>query len=184
MQTDEDGHPVLYIRSKFNVKSETLSRPIRQFLLYNMDLIDQRMAEERSWGMVFDGQGFTWQNIDFDFLHLIIKTLRNYMPWSVKYIIIYEIPRLLESVWRGVQKFIPEDGKKLVKVRNKQTISEFIEPSNIPKVIGGGSNEDFIKIPQGCKTCKEIGYVGNDMERIEKQFEKMIIADRNLLLKL
>jgi len=105
------------------------------------------------------------------------------MPWSVKYIIVYEIPRLLESVWKGVQRFIPEDGKKLVKVRNKQTISEFIDPSNIPIAIGGVSTENFVKIPQGCKTCKEIGYVGDDMAKIEKQFEKMIIADRNLLLR-
>lgn len=184
-QTDRDGDPVLYVRSKFNIKSEVLATPIRQFLLYNMDLMDQRFSSERCWGLVFDAQGFGWSNIDFDFLHLIIKVFRHYMPWTVKYIIVYEIPWVLESVWRGVQHFIPEDGKRILRVYNKKTITEVIEPENLPALLGGLNKEEYIRIPEGCKPADEVGKIelglsSEDVNKIRKHLEKIISGDKEI----
>uniref|UniRef100_T1JSN6 CRAL-TRIO domain-containing protein n=2 Tax=Tetranychus urticae TaxID=32264 RepID=T1JSN6_TETUR len=175
---DNDGDPVLYVRSKFNVNIEILSKPLRQFLIFFMDQMDQRFSRERSWGLVFDAQGFGWHNIDFDFLHLIIKILKYYMPWSVKYVIIYEIPWFLESIWKGVQHFIPEDGKRLIRVYNKKTIGETIDPMNMPQVIGGLSKENHIFIPEGVEPATVIGKIElglNDEEvnRIKKHLAKL-----------
>lgn len=105
------------------------------------------------------------------------------MPCSVKYIIVYEIPRLLESIWRGIQPLIPEDGRKLVKVCNRKTICDIIDPENMPAVIGGLSKDDFIQIPENCKPAKEVGFVGDDAVKVQKQFEKIMLSDQKLMMR-
>lgn len=158
---------------------------MKQFLLYNLNLMDQRFDCERKWGVVFDAQGFGWSNIDFDFLHLLIKNFRHYMPWAVKYIIVYEIPWFLESIWKGVQVFIPEDGKRTLRVYNRKTISEQIALENIPKILGGLSDEEVVKVPQGCKPAEivgqiELGLSKEDVIKIKKHFDKLIGADEKM----
>lgn len=143
-----------------------------------MDKMDQRFSRERSWGLVFDAQGFGWNNIDFDFLNLIIKILKYYMPWSVKYVVIYEIPWFLESIWKAAQHFIPEDGKRLIRVYNKKTIGETINPINMPKVIGGLSPDNHIIIPEGVEPATVIGKIelglnDEDVYRIKKHLAKL-----------
>lgn len=147
-----------------------------------MDLIDRKQSRERSWGLVFDAQGFGWSNIDIDFLLLIIKVLRLYMPWSVKYIIVYEIPRLMESIWKGIQPLIPEDGKKFVKVCNRKSICDFIDPENMPAVVGGLCKEQFVQIPDGCKSAQDAGYEGDDLVKVQKQFQRIMLSDKKLMI--
>lgn len=147
--------------------------------------MDQRYDRERSWGVVFDGQGFSWSNIDFDFLHLLIKNFRQYMPWAVKYIIVYEIPWYLESIWKGVQVFIPEDGKRILRVYNKKTITEQIPLENMPRILGGLSDEEVGKIPPGCRPAEivgkvELGLEKEDVIKIKKHLEKIMGSDERV----
>lgn len=175
--TDREGTLLLYMRFKVYRRIDVLDQAIKQFVVYNMDRLDSTARKERGWAVVFDTQGAGVAQIDFDMLVFLFKTVKQYYPWGMKYVCIYELPWILHGAWKITQRLLPQDATRLFKFCNKGNIEELIDPQNLPDFMGGECAEDYRSVPAGCRPAEEVaseemGLTADQVKSVKKHFEK------------
>lgn len=179
---DRDGVHLLYMRFKVYRKLDILDKAIKQFIIYNMDKLDSMSMRERSWAVVFDTRGAGLSQIDFDMLIFLFRTIKQYYPWGMKYVCVYELPWLLQGGWKLTLKVLPEDATRLFRFCNKSNITELIAPENLPDFMGGSGAKDYREIPEGCRPSEEIGALEmgltpDEVKTVKKHFEKFLTPE-------
>lgn len=139
-----------------------------------MDSIARR---ERGWAIVFDTRGAGLAQVDFDMLIFLFKTIKQYYPWGLKYIAVYELPWILQSGWKIAQKILPEDATRLIQFHNKESIQQIIPVDHLPDFMGGTCQVDYKAVPQGCRSSEEIGaeefgFTPEQVKATMRHFEK------------
>ncbi|RWS05941.1 Motile sperm domain-containing protein 2-like protein [Dinothrombium tinctorium] len=169
-ENDNDGYPVLYCRFKVHKKLQILQDAVKKFLVFNMEIMDTKLYKERSWGVVFDASGSSLSNVDFDLLLYLIKAVKYYYPWCLRYIIVYELPWFLEPAWKVAMLMVPEEGRRLFLLRNKNNITEVIKRENLPDFMGGSCARNYREVPEGARSAEEVAAIemGLNQEEVEK----------------
>ena len=179
--TDKDGTLLLYMRFKVYRRIEVLDRAIKQFVVFNMDRLDSTARKERGWAVVFDTQGAGVAQIDFEMLVFLFKTVKQYYPWGMKYVCIYELPWILQGAWKITQRLLPHDATRLFMYHNKNTISDLIERNSLPDFMGGDCKLDYRKVPEGCRSAEEVaaeemGLSADEVKSVKKHFEAHLLT--------
>ncbi|KAI1301637.1 Motile sperm domain-containing protein 2 [Halotydeus destructor] len=174
---DKDGTLILYMRFKVYKKLDILVDPIKKFIVYNINKLDNRSRKERSWAVVFDTRGAGLSQVDFDMLIFLVKTVKQYYPWGLKYVAIYELPWLLQGAWRIAQTLLPQEATKLFKFCDRNSIKELISGDNLPDFMDGSCQDDYRKPPEGCRPAEEVagdelGLGPQEVKVVIKHFEK------------
>jgi hypothetical protein len=175
--TDKDGTLLLYMRFKVYKRLDILDKAIKQFVVFNMNQLDYEAKRERGWAVVFDTQGAGLAQVDFDMLIFLFKTVKQYYPWGMKYVCIYELPWILHGGWKITQKLLPQDATRLFKFFNRNNITELIDPENLPDFMGGSCEQDYCQVPEGCRPAEEVGeeemgLTIDQVASVKKHFEK------------
>lgn len=144
--------------------------------------MDSQARKERGWGVVFDTRGAGLAQIDFDMLIFLFRTVKQYYPWGLKYIAVYELPWILTGGWKIAQKLLPEDATRLIRFYNKKTINEIIPQENLPDFMDGTCDIDYRAVPDGCESAveigaKEYGFTPQQVNSIKKHFEKFFVQE-------
>jgi hypothetical protein len=179
--TDKNGTLLLYMRFKVYRRIEVLDQAIKQFVVYNMDKLDSSAGKERGWAVVFDTQGAGVAQIDFDMLLFLFRTVKQYYPWGMKYVCIYELPWILHGAWKITQRLLPQDAVQLFRFCNKNNITDLIDPENLPDFMGGECTKDYRAAPAGCRSAEEVasdemGLTADQVKSVKKHFEKHFAA--------
>lgn len=175
--TDREGTLLLYMRFKVYKRMDILDQAIKQFVVYNMDRLDSSARKERGWAVVFDTQGAGVSQIDFDMLVFLFKTVKQYYPWGMRYVCVYELPWILTGAWKITQRLLPQDATRLFRFCNRHNISELIDPQNLPDFMGGQCDKDYRLVPEGCRPAEqvaadEMGLTAEQVKSVKKHFEK------------
>ncbi|RWS22579.1 Motile sperm domain-containing protein 2-like protein [Leptotrombidium deliense] len=181
-ECDNEGTPLLYLRFKVHKKMEILQDPVKKFLIYNMEILDRKIEKERGWGIVFDAQGSSVSNIDFNLLIFLIKTVKNYYTWALKYILVYELPWYLSGAWKLALALVPEEARNLFRLCYKNDIKDVINAENLPDFMGGTCKRNYREIPEGAKPAEEIGKLelgltSDEVHKIKIHFEKYLCEE-------
>ena len=174
---DKQGTRILYMRFKVYKKLDILVEPIQRFVVYNMNKLDELGGRERSWAVLFDTRGAGIAQVDFDMLIFLVKTVKQYYPWGLKYVAIYELPWLLQGAWKITQNVLPEDATRLFKFYDRNSIKELIDVKDLPDFMDGECTDDYRAVPDGCQPAevigqKELGLSSQDVKKVIKHFEK------------
>ena len=175
--TDREGTLLLYMRFKVYKRLDILEEAIKQFVVYHMDQLDNQAKKERGWAVVFDTQGAGVAQVDFDMLIFLFKTIKQYYPWGMKYVCIYELPWILYGGWKITQGLLPQDATRLFKFFNQNNINELIDPEELPDFMGGSCPRDYCSVPEGCRPAEEVGHeemglTADQVASVKKHFEK------------
>jgi hypothetical protein len=175
--TDRDGTLLLYMRFKVYKKLDILVDPIKKFLTYHIDKLDQKGGKERSWAVIFDTRGAGIAQVDFDMLIFLIRTVKQYYPWGLKYVAVYELPWLLHGAWKVTQGLLPSEATRLFRFYNKNNISDLVDPESLPDFMGGTCSKDYRAVPEGCAPAeevaeKELGMSADEVKVVKSHFEK------------
>lgn len=175
--TDREGTLILYMRFKVYKKLDILVEPIKQFVVYNMNKLDAQAKRERSWAVVFDTRGAGIAQVDFDMLIFLVRTVKQYYPWGLKYVAIYELPWLLQGAWKITQNLLPRDATRLFRFYNQTTIKELIAEENLPDFMDGSCPQDYRAVPEGARPAEEVaseelGMTSEQVQTVKKHFEK------------
>jgi len=98
---------------------------MQRMFLYFLERVDR----EDSDGMVtivFDCAGCGLRNMDMDFIRYMIDVLKDYYPYVLNYILVYEMPWVLNAAWKIIQAWLPAAAVKKIKFVKKNSIGEFI----------------------------------------------------------
>lgn len=171
---DIEGHHMLYMRIKMIRKMNELEEHMKSFLVHNIEKADSKSSQLLSWAIVFDCSDIGIANVQIDILKYLIHVLRDYFPCGVKYILVVELPWILNTAQKMVFAMLPDQGKQLVQFKDKKSITKVIHSDNLPEYLGGRCKLNFRTIPQGSRTFDEMfskRYGERELERIHQYFE-------------
>ncbi|OTF77672.1 motile sperm domain containing 2-like protein [Euroglyphus maynei] len=115
----------------------------------------------------------------------IINTLSNYYSGAISYVYIYELPWILNQIWRLVRSWLDEDAKSIVRFVTIENIFEYIEASNLPDYMGGYCRKDYRFVPKGVPSLEEMTINNGgtkkfgiksdkDLKKLTEHFQKLI----------
>jgi hypothetical protein len=154
---DADGAPLLYFRAKLHRKVPVLTESVKKFLLYQMIRIDLRYNTERRWAIVFDMQDTGFSNVDIDLLLFLVKAVRCYYPWAIRYIAVVDVPWILRGVWKAIEKLMPDNGRRLIHLMDRKRLRQIVSNENLPDFMGGTCKRSYCSVPEGALPAEEIG---------------------------
>lgn len=129
--TDVDKNLMVYIRVKLFKKGEYPIEDVKKYLAFLLDRVD-RETKGDGWALCFDCTDAGISNVDMELLKFVVQALTNYFVENCRYVLIYEMPWILSSIWKIVKSWLPQEQRDAVKFCNKKELSNFIENSQVP----------------------------------------------------
>jgi hypothetical protein len=181
---DRDGNGMVYMRIKMHRKIPELDLALKRYLIYILNKVDLEV-NGKGMAIVFDCQEAGISNVDMDMLWFLISTMNKYYPKGLSYILVYELPWILNFAWKIAKNWIPEEHRRLIKFATKEDVTNFIEAENLPDFMGGTCQRSYRIVPKECPTAEEIsrekGLKDKDIEKMMKFFEPHLAeADKSI----
>lgn len=82
-------------------------------------------------------------NMDMELIKYLINLFKSYYPNFLNYIIIFEMPWILNTAFKLIKSWLPAKAIPKIKLVNKTTLKEFVDPNDALKSWGGNSDYVF-----------------------------------------
>ncbi|CAH1778157.1 unnamed protein product [Owenia fusiformis] len=143
---DKDGHPIMFFRIKFVKKDPQMLPTAKKFLAYWMDK-HHRQTPDVQVVVLMDMTDAGLSNMDLDLIKFLITCFTSYYPYFLAYLLMYEMPWILNAVWRVIQGWLSERQREKIKFVKKADIQEHINKDNLPKHMGGTDTYEYKYTP-------------------------------------
>jgi hypothetical protein len=148
MGHDRAGRPVCCIHPKEHIKGQfphEYSEKLTVFCVETYRKLLQPPIESVT--VIFDMAGCDSKNMDFHQVKFLIHLLDNYYPDSLGLILILNFPWILDKSWTLIKSWLNASVQKKVRfIHSEAELTEFIDPSGLPKRLQGGQ-PDFKYLP-------------------------------------
>lgn len=124
-----------------------------KFFAFMVDQCDKR-SKSKGFTMLYDVTGAGFSNVEMSTIKFMIG-LRDRFPLSSRSILIVGLPWILMPVFKVVMSLIPPAHAAAFKLINLEELTQFIDSSQIPTIMGGTSKVKFQVIPAKSKYCSE-----------------------------
>ena len=91
--------------------------------------------------MVFDCAGCGLKNMDMEFIQYMIGVFKESTPYNLNYILILEMPWVLNAAFKVIKTWLPASAIKKIKFLTKSSIGEYVDDANRFTAWGGESAE-------------------------------------------
>jgi len=81
-------------------------------------------------------------NLDMEFIKYLIGLFKTYYPNFLNYIIIFEMPWVLNAAFKIIKSWLPAKAIPKIKNVNKSTLKDYVDPNDI--LVCWGGNNDYI----------------------------------------
>lgn len=161
---DRQGNGVVFMRPRFYRKIKKLDRKIKQFVCYQMEIMDKK-TKGRGMAIIVDLKSIGLMNLDIEYILWGITNLIDCCPTGLNYIMLYDFSWLVTSIWNQMKKLLPADLEKKFKFCNGDDIFHYIDHDNVPKYLGGNSIIDPHHVPDECLTLIDYGRQNDWLEK-------------------
>lgn len=151
---DRVGNQTLFLRVKMHRRVPELSQIMKEFILCQLELCD-RANNGRGTAVIFDLTQCGLQNVDPGFLFWLVYSFRNYCPKGLSYIIIYNLPWILNATAKLALSWLSSTNRKRLRFVSGEGIKDFIAPENLPDYLGGSCKIDYREVPEGSRLAEE-----------------------------
>jgi len=177
-EKDKFGNATLYMRIKMVKRIPELTPYLRKFLAWQLWKVDEE-NNGNGWVIIFDTTDAGISNCDIDFLFFMISTLKNYFPIGVEYILVHNLPWVLQQAWKLARNWIPPERRKLVRFSSDSDITDYIDAENLPDYMGGNCKKSYNTAPENSPSCYDFGVNEAKLplkrvQEIVKQFEQFL----------
>ncbi|XP_035913828.1 motile sperm domain-containing protein 2-like [Anopheles stephensi] len=159
---DVDGKTVFIFKSKLYVRGTRNLDDLKKCFLYWIERII-REANDDLVTIVFDLTDAGLSNVDMDYTKYIINTFKNYYPCSLNYILIYDLPWILNATFQIIKKLLPAKAVDRLRNISNKNIREYIDDDNMPRSWGGKDDYVFEFIPERRRSM-ELPLMQNGMQ--------------------
>ncbi|KOX77648.1 Motile sperm domain-containing protein 2 [Melipona quadrifasciata] len=140
---DRDGKTMFIIRCKLHTKGSKDFSQLQKLVVYWFERLE-RQTNGNQISLFFDMSDTGILNMDMEFIKYLINLCKNYYPNFLNYIIIFEMPWILNTGFKIIKSWLPPKAIPKIKFVQKNNIHEFVEPNDI-LTCWGGSNEYVFK---------------------------------------
>ncbi|XP_024936528.1 motile sperm domain-containing protein 2 isoform X2 [Cephus cinctus] len=144
---DKDGKFLFIVKSKLHVKGAKDFKELQRCIVYWFERLE-REGNGNQISLVFDMADTGLNNMDMEFTKYLIGLFKTYYPNFLNYIIIYEMPWILNAAFKVIKSWLPAKAIPKIKFVNKSNMKEFIEPNDALKCWGGNDDYTFTFLPE------------------------------------
>ncbi|XP_019645829.1 PREDICTED: motile sperm domain-containing protein 2-like [Branchiostoma belcheri] len=133
---DKEGHAILVFVAKLHKKDSSKYQELCRFLVFWLERLSTRNPGKQMtilFDMIESGLG----NMDMDFIRFLINCFKNYFPNKLAYLLVYEMPWILNTAWKIIKTWLPPDSVKKIKFVNRNEIQQYIAPDQLATRMGG-----------------------------------------------
>jgi hypothetical protein len=174
---DRVGNETLYMRVRMHKRVPELSQIMREFILCCLEECD-RANNGRGTAVIFDLTNCGLQNADPGFLFWLVYSFRNYCPKGLSYIIIYNLPWILNATAKMALSWLSSTNRRRLRFVSGEGIKDFIAPENLPDYMGGTCKIDYRAVPEGSRlaeeTAEEYKLTREQSRKIREVYEKFL----------
>lgn len=98
--------------------------------------------------LFFDMSDCGVSNMDMDFTRYLIGLFKQCYPNYLNYILIFEMPWILNAAFKIIKSWLPEKAVEKIKFVNKKTLGEYVAPENALKCWGGTDEYVYTFVPE------------------------------------
>jgi len=176
---DKQGNRLIILRVKFGARyNSQLDDLAKKFLAYQLNAVDLE-TRGQGFAVVFDCSGAGISNVNMEILRFMVSSLTVYFPNNAAYVLVYELPWILNSIWGAIKSCLHKEHREKVLFGSKKDIYNRIDASQWPQVLGGEWTSAYIRTaPKLAPTMVELatkwGYSTNELKRVQDFFAKIL----------
>lgn len=166
---DRRGRPLVIVRPRFHHKADQTPEEIEKFTLLMIEYSRLTLHEPvDSCTVIFDLQGFTMANMDYDPVKFMIKAFEAHYPESLGVLLIHRAPWIFNGIWKIVKNWLdPVVASKINFTKNISDLEKFIEKDQLMKFLDGDDDYEYEYLQPN---EKDNGLAITDKEITEKLF--------------
>ncbi|XP_066250152.1 motile sperm domain-containing protein 2-like isoform X2 [Euwallacea similis] len=139
---DIDGNTLLIFKCKLHSKGGVNVDELRRCIIYWFERTE-RMTKGEPVSLFFDMDGCGLSNMDLDLIKYLIGLFKDYYPFFLNYIIIFEMPWILNAAFKIVKSWLPEKALEKLKMVGKKDLSNYVPKNQAFTSWGGESTYVF-----------------------------------------
>lgn len=159
-EPDKQGNIAIHIRIKYILRCGPLvAHAVKWASKFFYDLDSH--TECAFYTVVIDFADCGIKNAEIEFVRHAISILKNYIPASLKNILLLDLPKVLRFAYGLVKGWIPESGRNVLHFVSRNDLTNFFDPQNLPDYLGGTCTRPYQgpqMVPEGCPSAVEYGY--------------------------
>jgi hypothetical protein len=182
MGNDRVGRPIVYVSVRDHIKDQFPGEATEKLTVFTMETGRKILQPpNESVTVVFDMTDFSLKNMDYQHLKFLINLLQNHYPESFALGLIINAPWVFNGCWYIIRPWLdPVVESKIHFINNLNDLTEFIDPSVLPKCLNG-TQSDFTYIPPTEEDLAMLNAFRNDKEGKLKAEEAHKEAVQNYL---
>ena len=148
MGHDREGRPISYVSVKDHIKGEFSSQSTEKLTVFHMEIGRKLLKDPvESVTVIFDLNGFSLKNMDYQHLKFLINLLQNSYPESLGLALIINAPWLFNGCWFIIKPWLdPSIQNKIHFITNLEHLKKYVDQDNLPKRFQGNL-ADFNYLP-------------------------------------
>ncbi|XP_063244503.1 motile sperm domain-containing protein 2-like isoform X2 [Bacillus rossius redtenbacheri] len=144
---DKDGSNLLIFKSKKHVKGQKDMDELKRVVVYWFERLE-RLDNGKPISLFFDMSDTGMSNMDMEFIKYLIGLFSQYYPYFLSYIIIFDMPWILNAAFKIIKTWLPAKAVQKIKFLNKTTLKEYVEPDQALRCWGGNDDYVFTFVPE------------------------------------
>lgn len=133
---DKFGSHIVTLRVKHHRKEASVVDLMKKFFAYFVDKILYEHDAIRV-TVIFDCTDAGVNNVDMELIKFIIVVFRDLYPWALGYIIVHNMPWILNAVWKIIKTMLPSEGVERIRFTTKDGILDYVDRQSLAKYMGG-----------------------------------------------
>ncbi|CAB0000597.1 unnamed protein product [Nesidiocoris tenuis] len=142
---DKDMKPLFIFKCCKHVKGQKDFEELKKCVIYWFERAE-RMSDQIT--IFFDMMNTTLTNMDMEYTKYLINLCKMYYPNFLNYILIFEMPWVLNAAFKIIKSWLPAKAVQKIKFVNRGTLKEYVEPSQALKAWGGTDEYQFVFTPE------------------------------------
>ncbi|KAL7734802.1 hypothetical protein ACLKA6_011085 [Drosophila palustris] len=139
---DKDGMPLLIVNMSKHNKNKNQEDLIR-LMVYWVERVQHETNYSKKITLFMDMTNAGLGNLDLDYIKSIIALFETKYPNAPNYIVVHELPFLLNAAFKIVKGFMPAEALEILRVTTKKDVNEYVDKSNCLKIWGGDDDYTY-----------------------------------------
>ena len=144
---DKWNKRMLVFDVKKHIKGKEKMEDMKKHFLYYVERIEKETGGDKL-TMVFDCHGSGLKNMDLEFTQYQIGVFTKYTPYNLNYILVFDMPWVLNAGWKIIKGWLPKSGVEKIKFLNAKTMGEYVTNDNMLKAWGGTDDWEYTFVPE------------------------------------
>lgn len=140
---DKDGKTLLVFAVKNHRRGEESMDDMKRTFLYFLERIERTTGGDKL-SLVFDCAGCGLKNMDMELIQYMINVFKFNYPHVLNYILVLEMPWVLNAAWKVIKSWLPAAAVKKIKFLTKSNLSEFVTPDQALVAWGGTDEWEYV----------------------------------------